>query len=91
MVYEIKLKSRKEFFDELKGLEVDTGVRVYGKLNGRRSVIFITKHSGKYALWIRDRRSGKTGSGSFKDVDDYEELSNFLEGTIEKPLRAFIY
>ena len=91
MVYELKVKSLKELFDELKGLEVDAGVRASGEFQGRKSLIFITRHSGKYAIWIRDRRHREGDRGIFKDIHDYADLHKFLEGVLERPLRAYIY
>lgn len=91
MVYEFKVKSQKELFEELKGLEVDAGVRATGEFQGRKSLVFITKHSGKYALWIRDRRRSKGDLGVFKEFQDYGDLHKFLVGVLEKPLRAYLY
>ena len=91
MVYEIRLKSRRELFDELKGLEVDAGVRVMVSPGGKKAQVFITRHEGKYAIWTRSRRPGKSESGSFQDFTDFEELSKFLLRIIETPLKAFIY
>ena len=91
MVYDLKMKSLKELFEELKGLEVDSGVRTFAEFNGRKSLVFITKHSGKYALWIRDRRRRKGDCGIFKEFHDRGDLSKFLARTLERPLRAYIY
>ena len=91
MVYEIKLTSPKEFYAELKGLEVDAGVRANGEFEGRKSLIFITKHSGKYAIWIRDRSPSGRKNGTFRDFGTYGELLEFLQGTIDRPLLAFTY
>lgn len=91
MVYELRVKSLEQLFEHVKDLEVDTGIRAEGKLRGKESLIFITRHSGKYALWIR-ARNGRSGErGTFLNFSEFSKLHKFLEETLNRPLRAHIY
>ena len=91
MVYELRVKSFERLFEELKGLDVDTGIRALGEFEGRKSLIFITRHSGKYALWIRDRSRRSGAQGVILDFHGYGELRRFLEETLDKPIKAHMY
>ncbi len=91
LVYETRVKSLAELLRSVKDMEVDTGVRALGVYDGRRSLIFITKHSGSYALWIRDRNEKGTGRGAFLSFRDFEGLRGFLEKALDRPLRAHMY
>ncbi len=90
MVYELRVKSFEQLEGLLEGLEVDTGVRAFGEFRGRKSVIFITRHSGKYHLWVRGR--GRKGEkGSFLDFDEFKDLHAFLERALDRPVQARVY
>ena len=91
MVYERRLKSRKEFFNELRGLEIDAGVRIQSTFRKRTGAIFITKHTGKYHLWIKQDTLQRGDAGTFMEFPDFEALSKFLLGVLHGPLHAFIY
>ncbi|MDA4128601.1 MAG: hypothetical protein OK422_04005 [Thaumarchaeota archaeon] len=91
MVYESKLKSKKRLFEELRELDADAGVRAWGTFDGRKSLIFITRHSGKYAIWIRGVRLRRGDRGSFKDFRDYASVNRFLSSTLDTPIKAYLY
>lgn len=91
MVYEIRIKSRGALYRELRGLEVDAGIRADAKLEGKAALVFITRHSGKYAIWIRAKRHPKGDKGTFVDFERFSELRDFLHGALVDPLKAYVY
>ncbi len=91
MVYERTLRSQKQLRDELRGLEVDAGVRASGTFEGTSSLIFVTKHSGTYSVWIRANNRRDPARGRFKAFRSFSELSDFLEDVLDRPLKAHIY
>ena len=96
MVYERRVKSMSELFEELRDLEADEGVRILGEGEGRKKLLFVTRHSGRYSLGISDAeaRNGKWVPGkkmSFREFSDQRTLREFLSGDIAKPLTAYVY
>ncbi len=94
MVYETRVGSSKELFDKLEDLAPDEGVRIIAKYHGEVCLVFVTKHSGKYALWIRAaRKKRKTPDRTeeFKDFKDLDLLKKFLLGIVAEPLKAYVY
>jgi hypothetical protein len=94
MAYETRVASSKELFDKLEDLDPDEGVRIVARYDGKSSFVFVTRHSGKYALWIR---AAKQEAGSqprreeFKDFKDFALLKKFLFGVISEPIKAYVY
>ena len=96
MVYERRVKSMSELFEELGDLEADEGVRILADGEGRKKLVFVTKHSGRYSLGISDAeaRNGKWVPGkkmSFREFSDQRMLREFLAGLVTKPLNAYVY
>lgn len=94
MVYERRVASFKELLAEVKGLATDEGVRIEGRYRDEKCLIFVTRHSGKYALWLssKRRRDGVQGRiDEFKDFIEFRLLERFLRGVISEPFRAYIY
>ena len=96
MVYERRVKSMSELFEELRDLEADEGVRILAEDEGRKKLVFVTRHSGRYSLGISDAeaRNGKLVPGkkmSFREFSDQRTLREFLSGVIAKPLTAYVY
>ena len=96
LVYERRVKSMSELFEELRDLEADEGVRILAEDEGRKKLVFVTRHSGRYSLGISDAeaRNGKLVPGkkmSFREFSDQRTLREFLSGVIAKPLTAYVY
>ena len=96
MVYERRVKSMSELFEELRDLEADEGVRILGEGEGRKKLVFVTRLSGRYSLGISDAeaRNGKWVPGkkmSFREFSDQRMLREFLAGLVTKPLTAYVY
>jgi hypothetical protein len=94
MAYETRVGSAKELFEKLEDLAPDEGVRIAARYRGEDCFVFVTRHSGKYALWLKTARS-KGGSQprteEFKDFDEFAVLKKFIFGVISEPLRAYVY
>ncbi len=94
MVYERRILSLRELLSELEELAPDEGARVGGNYGGEDCFVFVTRHSGKYAIWLRARRAGgriRGGVNEFKDFSNLGLLKKFLVGVITEPLRAHMY
>ncbi len=96
MVYERRVKSMSELFEELRDLEADEGVRILAEGEGRKKLVFVTKHSGRYSLEITDAdaKNGMWVPGkkmSFREFSDQRMLREFLAGLVAKPLTAYVY
>ena len=96
MVYERRVKSISELFEELRDLGADEGVRILAEGEGRKKLVFVTRHSGTYSLGISDAeaRNGRLVPGkkmSFREFSDESMLREFLAGVVSKPLTAYVY
>ena len=85
-----------ELFEELRDLEADEGVRILVEREGRKKLIFVTRHSGRYSLGITDAdaKNGTWVPGkkmSFREFSDEKMLREFLAGLVKKPLTAYVY
>ena len=85
-----------ELFEELRDLEADEGVRILAEGEGRKKLVFVTRHSGRYSLGITDA-DAKNGTWvprkkiSFREFSDQTMLREFLAGLVTKPLNAYVY
>ena len=96
MVYERRVRSMSELFEELRDLEADEGVRILADGEGRKKLVFVTRHSGRYSLGITDAdaKNGRLVPGkkmSFREFSDKRKLREFLAGLVTKPLTAYVY
>ncbi len=96
MVYERKVTSFRELLEELRDLEADEGVRIITNTKGSKGFVFVTHHSGRYAVAIGDaeRKGGRLLPGrktAFREFFDDASLREFLMETISKPLDAHVY
>ncbi len=85
-----------ELFEELRDLEADEGVRILAEREGRKKLVFVTRHSGRYSLGITDAdaKNGTWVPGkkmSFREFSDEKMLREFLAGLVKKPLTAYVY
>ena len=96
MVYETKLTSLDELFEELQNLESDEGVRMLTDEAGKRRMVFVTRHSGRYAIAIcaAAAKGGRWVPGKtlqFLEFFDQKRLREFLSSIATKPLKAYLY
>jgi hypothetical protein len=96
LVYERRVKSMSELFEELVDLDADEGVRILAEDEGRKKLVFVTRHSGRYSLGISDAHGGNGiwvpgRKMSFREFSDQRTLREFLAGLVKKPLTAYVY
>ena len=96
MFHEEKISSFPLLVQELDRLDMDAGVRTFGKYNSKKCLVFMTKSfRGFVAALYSVRTSGKDILPDkrllVKEFAGIKELENFLGEVIEKPVRAFAY
>ena len=89
MVYERLVTTMPQLLREVEGLEYDSGIRMTAKIDGEKKLVFVTKHSGEYSLWVR--KNEETKGGSFRRFSDFPAVKKFLSGIVDKPLKAYVY
>ena len=57
---------------------------------GRKSLVFVTKHSGKYSVWLH-QVGVESDPGVFANFEELAELRAFLDPVLVRPLSASLY
>ena len=100
MYKEQRIQSLRDLKNYIYALDEDEGIRIFGKVKGceRGGFIFVGIYLGKYCVrvcdrvWDRKRKSHSIGNkNNYLYFSNVEELFNFLEDNIERPLRAWLY
>jgi len=96
MVYETRISSLKKLVAELQDLEADEGVRILTGRGGKKKIVFVTRHSGRYAIAIcaAVAKGGEWLPGKvlqFKEFLDQKRLRDFLRSIGAEPLKAYLY
>lgn len=96
MVYEKRLRSFKDLAKEIRSLELDGGIRIQGKYDGKRSLIFVTKPAGKYAVAVYTTKPTKSTEAMGKrtlirEFDDSSQVERFLTPLIKRSVEAYSY
>ncbi|MEM0321044.1 MAG: hypothetical protein QW613_01430 [Thermoprotei archaeon] len=89
-----RISSLDELFDAIAKLEIDEGVRVNGKVGGKRCYIFVTKSSNGYTMAVFEPGRGNSGLGKQRLIEDsvnFERVKRFISERCEEPLKAFRY
>jgi len=96
LFYEKNVGSFSGLMREAELLDLDSGIRSYVTHEGKRQFVFITRSARGYTLMVYWRRArGRTESPEgrllVKEFKTTADLSSFLRGIIERPVRAFVY
>ena len=81
---------------EVNLLDLDSGMRIYGKYEGKRCYIFVTRSLHGHTLMIYGTKSrGNEPEPStrmyVKEFEHPEELEKFLHTVVTRPVKAFVY
>src|ERR1022692_440024 len=79
-------------------LDLDSGIRTFGDLPGKRGqFVFVTRspHDG-YTLMVYGKKKHAKGFVPdkrllVKEFSSQEDLGSFMRGLLTKPVRAFVY
>ncbi len=88
------LSSLDELFDAIAKLEIDEGVRVNGRVAGRKCYMFVTKSPNGYTIAVFEARNNSTSVGKQLMIEDsmsLERVKRFIKENCETPLKAFRY
>jgi hypothetical protein len=98
MFFEKSVNSFPKLLKEVDLLDLDSGIRTFGDYNGKkRQFVFVTRSPNDgYTLMVFEKKNnaGKSVPGKrlfvreFRTKDDLEE---FMQNLLSKPVKAFIY
>ena len=95
MFYEKRITSLPALFKEMQIMDLDSGVRVPAKYNGKKALIFVTKSADRCAVAIYTVKHQNKNDFPDKQVLieelDFEELKKLLTDAAIKPLDAYLY
>jgi hypothetical protein len=95
LFYEKRITSLPALFKEMQIMDLDSGVRVPAKYNGKKALIFVTKSADRYAVAIYTVKHQNKNDFPDKQVLikelDFEELKKLLTDAAIKPLDAYLY
>jgi hypothetical protein len=97
LVYEKRLSSVGELNREIRSLELDGGIRIIGKYNGKVVLIFVTKPARAYSVAIYedkpDRSAGHVPGDRLliREFDRSAPVERFLIMLVKRPFEAYVY
>ncbi len=100
MYREKRIRTIKELREYIYALDEDEGIRIFGRVKGfvKGGFIFVGIYMGRYCVRICDRvwdRKRKTFLVGKKSKNLYflkiEDLFEFLQSNIERPINAWLY
>jgi len=96
LLYERELRSFPQLIEETKTLDLDGGIRTFGKYAGRKCLVFLTRSAKGHAVAVYSVK--KDGKMTIPDkrlhLEEFERedtLKSFLDKTVIKPVSAFSY
>ncbi|PSN84141.1 hypothetical protein B9Q01_02080 [Candidatus Marsarchaeota G1 archaeon OSP_D] len=93
MYKEKLIKSIHELFSALKSLEVDEGIRVHCRYDGKECYAFITKPCEKFTVVVHTKKEdGAPGDRVFfSEKLDYDEIKTLLKSWTKEGFKAYRY
>jgi len=98
LFFEKSVNSFAKLMKEVDLLDLDSGIRTFGDYKGKkRQFVFVTRSPhDSYTLMVYEKKTaeGKPIPGNrllVKEFRTKEGLSQFMNGLLSKPIRAFIY
>lgn len=92
MFYEERVTSQAELRKRVRALDQDAGVRLIVGSGSHRSLMFLTRFGRKYTVMTYSM--GRSGApGKRLQTTEYDGLGavESILGTLDKPLRAWVY
>ncbi len=96
MLYEKELHSFPNLMQEIRLLDIDGGIRTFGKYAGKKCLVFLTRSEKGYAVAVYTiKRDGKITVPDkrlrLEEIESEDALKSFLDKTVSKPVVAYSY
>lgn len=96
MLYEKQLRSLPHLMQETRILDVDGGIRTFGKYAGKKCLVFLTRSEKGYAVAVYSiKKDGKMTVPDKRlhlgELESEDALKSFLDKTVIKPVEAYSY
>ncbi len=96
MLYEKELRSFPNLMQEIRLLDIDGGIRTFGKYAGKKCLVFLTRSEKGYAVAVYSvKRDGKITVPDkrlhLEEIESEDALKSFLDKTVSKPVVAYSY
>lgn len=96
--FEKEVRSFPKLVEELKLLDLDSGVRTFGDYEGKKEqLVFVTRSPhDTYTLMVYERLGGRqkptVGTQlAVKEFGKMDALVGYMKGLVSKPVQAFVY
>ena len=96
MLYEKELHSFPNLLQEIRLLDIDGGIRTFGKYAGKKCLVFLTRSEKGYAVAVYStKKDGKLSVPDkrlhLEEIESEDVLKSFLDKTVIKPVEAYSY
>ncbi len=96
LLYEKELHSFPNLLQEIRLLDIDGGIRTFGKYAGKKCLVFLTKSEKGYAVAVYSiKKDGKVTVPDkrlhLEETESEDVLKSFLDKTVLKPVEAYSY
>jgi hypothetical protein len=96
LLYEKRIASLPRCLRELRTMDLDSGLRIRGRYNGRNALLFVTKSGAGYAVAIYGiKRKGKATLPEkqllIEEFKSDGEVGKLITQTATRPLNAYSY
>ncbi len=98
MFFEKSVNSFPKLMQEVDLLDLDSGIRTFGDLKGRKKqLVFVTRSPhDTYTLMVYERKPSGSGFAAgkrllVKEFQRREDLGEFMRSLLSRPVRAFVY
>jgi len=98
LFFEKTVNSFEKLIEELRLLDLDSGVRAFANYEGKKGeFVFITRSTHeRYTMMVYEKRKRGTRQVPGKRLlvrqfQNVEDLGRFIQSILSRPVRAFIY
>lgn len=96
LLYEKELRSFPHLMQEIRILDIDGGIRTFGKYAGKKCLVFLTRSEKGYTVAVYSiKKDGKMTVPDkrlhLEEIESEDVLKSFLDKTVIKPVEAYSY
>jgi hypothetical protein len=95
--FEKSVSSFPKLMEEVRLLDLDSGIRTFGDYHGRKGqFVFVTRSPhDTYTLMVYEKKGGRAPAPGkrllVKEFQTKGQLGKFMRGLLSRPVRAFVY